>query len=200
MEQPNVLLVILDSVRAKNTSLHGHGNRTTPFLESLAHEARVYNQARAPSIHSVASHASIFTGLHVPEHKVQAHESQLDPKSTIWRELSDDWGYETGLFTPNVVVTLSSNLSESFNTVDGPRGDVSYRIFEKALSPMDVEGHQTKSEYLRRSFNSDAPIRAILNGLYFLHGGSTSEEDESAMVYVNSFLEWVSSVDGQWAA
>jgi glucan phosphoethanolaminetransferase (alkaline phosphatase superfamily) len=35
----NVLLVILDSVRAKNTSLHGYGERTTPFLESFAEEA-----------------------------------------------------------------------------------------------------------------------------------------------------------------
>lgn len=201
MGEPNILLVILDSVRARNTSLHGYGNQTTPYLETLAEESQVYEQARAPSIHSVSSHASIFTGLHVPEHGVTAHESELAPESTIWHELANEHGYTTGLFSPNVVVTLSSNLADAFETVDGPRGDVSYRLFEDALSPMDIEGHQTHTEYLRRCFNSDKPIRAILNGLYFVRGGSDSGDvDESAPVYIDSFLDWSVSIDGPWAA
>jgi arylsulfatase A-like enzyme len=201
MDSPNVLLVVLDSVRVKNTSLHGHGNQTTPYLEELATESRVYNQARAPSIHSVSSHASIFTGYHVPEHGVTAHESRLDPKSTIWSELATEKGYTTGLFSPNVVLTRSSNLADAFDTVDGPRGAVRYRLFEEALSPMDIEGHQTNREYLKRCFASDKPIRAVLNGLFFLYGGTGgSEKDESGSVYVNSFLEWSKSVDEPWAA
>jgi len=201
MSVPNVLLVVLDSVRARNTSLYGYGNRTTPYLERLATESHVYEQARAPSIHSVSSHASLFTGLHVPEHGVTAHESELAPESTIWHELATDHGYETGLFSPNVVVTLSSNLAEPFDTIEGPRGDVSYRLFENALSPMDVEGHQTNLEYLSRCFRSGAPIRSILNGLYFVRGGSGGvDADETAPVYIDSFLEWSGSVDGPWAA
>lgn len=201
MGEPNILLVILDSVRARNTSLHGYGNQTTPYLETLAEESQVYEQARAPSIHSVSSHASIFTGLHVPEHGVTAHESELAPESTIWHELASEYGYATGLFSPNVVVTLSSNLADAFETVDGPRGDVRYRLFEDALSPMDVEGHQTHTEYLRRCLNSEKPIRAILNGFYFVNGGSDAGDvDESAPVYIDSFLDWSASFDGPWAA
>lgn len=201
MRKPNILLVVLDSVRARNTSLHGHGNQTTPYLETLTKEAHVYEQARAPSIHSVSSHASIFTGLHVPEHGVTAHESELSPESTIWHELASEQGYVTGLFSPNVVVTMSSNLADAFTTVDGPRGDLRLRLFQDVLSPMDIEGHQTNTEYLRHCLNSNKPIRAILNGLYFIRGGSGGGDvDESAPVYVNSFLDWSASVDGPWAA
>jgi len=201
MNSPNVLLVILDSVRAKNMSLHEYGARTTPFLERFADEAEVYEQARAPSIHSVSSHASIFTGYHVPEHGVTKHESELDPKSTIWHELANDYEYETGIFTPNVVVSVSSNLVEPFQTVDGPRQDPGHRYFESGIAPSDIEGHQTNREYLTRCFNSDAPLRSVINGLYFqYYDGGTDTEDESATEYIDSFLDWSGARDGPWAA
>jgi arylsulfatase A-like enzyme len=201
MPDSNVLLVILDSVRAKNTSLHGYGERTTPFLESFAEEAEWYRQARAPSIHSVASHASIFTGLHVTQHGVTKHESRLDPNATIWSMLSKQ-GYETGLFTPNVVVTESSNLAEPFDIVSGPRRDPKHRYFENALSPNDIEGHQSKAEYLARCLMSSKPFRSAFNGLYFL-ADNTEEydpEQESAKGYIEEFTDWILKEDGPWAA
>ena len=201
MDSPNVLLVILDSVRARNMSLYDYGARTTPFLERFAGEAAVYKQSRAPSIHSVASHASIFTGYHVPEHGVTKHESELDPTSTIWHELAADHGYETGIFTPNVVVGVSSNLTDPFDTIDGPRQDPGHRYFEAGIAPSDIEGHQTNREYLGRCFNSDAPLRSVANGLYFqYYDGGTEAEDESATEYIDSFLDWSGSRDGPWAA
>lgn len=201
MAAPNVLLVILDSVRAKNTSLHGHGNRTTPFLEAFADDARVYEQARAPSIHSVASHASIFTGYHVPEHGVTKHESDLDPETTIWRDLAVDHGYDTALFSPNVVVTVSSNLSDAFGTVDGPRSDPGHRFFDAGLAPTDVEGHQTNGEYLRRCLRSEAPLKSVVNGLYFqYYDGGSGDADETATEYIDSFLDWSASKRTPWAA
>ncbi len=36
---PNVLLVVIDSVRARNWSLYGYRRETTPFLESVAAES-----------------------------------------------------------------------------------------------------------------------------------------------------------------
>ena len=36
MSRPNVLLVVLDSVRAKNAGLYGHHRETTPFLSAYA--------------------------------------------------------------------------------------------------------------------------------------------------------------------
>ncbi|WP_153553804.1 sulfatase-like hydrolase/transferase [Halomicrobium sp. LC1Hm] len=201
MTAPNVLLVILDSVRARNTSLHGYGDRTTPFLDSFAGEAEWYRQARAPSIHSVASHASLFTGLHVDQHGVTKHESRLAPDATVWSDLAER-GYETGLFTPNVVVTESSNLAEPFDTVDGPRRDPKHRYFEDALSPTDVEGHQTNVEYLRRCVASGKPLRSAFNGLYFLSSNKEAydPEREAGTEYVESFLQWSDERDGPWAA
>lgn len=201
MSDVNVLLIILDSVRAKNTSLHGHNEQTTPFLESFTDEAEWYRQARAPSIHSVASHASIFTGLHVTQHGVTKHESRLNPDATVWSMLSEQ-GYETGLFTPNVVVTESSNLAEPFDIVSGPRRDPKHRYFDNALSPNDIEGHQTKAEYLMRCLNSGRPLRSVFNGLYFLADNTEDYDPEqsSAKRYIEEFTDWTAEKDGPWAA
>ena len=97
--QPNVLLIILDSVRARNLSLYGHLNETTPFLESFAEEATVYTNARSPSIGSRPSHASLFTGYHAAETGISGSR-KLKRGTTIWEELRDD-GYETAVFSDN---------------------------------------------------------------------------------------------------
>jgi len=59
---PNVLLLIWDTVRADHLGLHGYGRDTTPFLESLAREAVVFDRAFVTAPWTLASHGSIFTG------------------------------------------------------------------------------------------------------------------------------------------
>lgn len=198
--KPNVLLVVLDSVRARNTSLHGYERDTTPFLNEFAESATWYRQARAPSIHSIASHTSIFTGLHVDEHRLTEHESRIHPGNTIWEELSDDHGYETGLFTPNVIVTESSNIDEGFDTVIGPRRRTG-PPFPEALDPTDVS-ELTPEHYLRAALDSDKPLRSLANGVSAKFGWLDSHDPvaEAGDHYVEAFLSWESERDGPWAA
>ena len=115
-DRPNVLLVVLDSVRARNCSLYGHRHATTPFLESLASESTVYAQARAPSNWSLPSHVSLFTGIEAHAHKVTTHD-RLRPGHTVFDAL-DGRGYRTGLFTENgFLASHGAGLYEAFETV-----------------------------------------------------------------------------------
>ena len=112
----NVLLVVLDSVRAANCSLYGYGRTTTPALESLADSATVYRSARAPSNWTLPSHVSLFTGLETDAHGVTIHD-RLEPGHTVWDDLADA-GYDTGLFTENgFVADHEVGLSDPFDTV-----------------------------------------------------------------------------------
>jgi len=202
MSSPNVLLVLLDSTRARNCSLHGHAAETTPFLSAFADEATVFEQARAPSIHSVASHASIFSGYHVEEHGVTEHKDFLRPEATIWHDLGADNGYETGFFTPNVIVTETSNLGDAFDTCVGPKRTKSH-LFERALAPNDVEGNLTPKEFARLALGDDRPVRSVLNGVYeklSSRGGSQDPDAEDADVYVDEFEAWLDDRSGPWAA
>jgi arylsulfatase A len=130
----NVLLVVLDSVRAANCSLYGYPRPTTPTLDSLADEATVYEQARAPSNWSLPSHVSLFTGLATDAHRVTVHDA-LEPGHTLWDDLSGA-GFDTGLFTENgFVASHPVGLDAPFDTVvtvtgeeqaDGDRPDGFY--------------------------------------------------------------------------
>ena len=118
MDRSNVLLVVLDSVRAANTSLLGHPNRTTPTLDRFAERATVYRQARAPGVWSLPSHVSLFTGLDVPEHGVTI-DRRIEPGHTVFEALAET-GYATGVFTSNVYITDHPvGIGDCFETVVG---------------------------------------------------------------------------------
>ena len=126
----NVLLIVLDSVRAANCSLYGYRWDTTPELDALAAESTVYDGARAPSNWTVPSHVSTFTGLPTHVHGVTIHD-RLDPGHTVFERLAAS-GYDTGLFTRNgFLASHEVGIHEAFETVEtaddgfdgGSRGD-----------------------------------------------------------------------------
>jgi arylsulfatase A-like enzyme len=59
---PNVLLVVLDTVRADHSSLYGYPRPTTPTLQRLARGGIRFERARAAAPWTLPSHASLFTG------------------------------------------------------------------------------------------------------------------------------------------
>jgi arylsulfatase A-like enzyme len=58
---PNVLLLVLDTVRADRLSLYGYERPTTPNLDRLAHQGIRFDGARAAAPWTLPSHASFFT-------------------------------------------------------------------------------------------------------------------------------------------
>lgn len=203
MRDPNILLIVLDSVRARNCSIYNHDNETTPFLSSFASRATVFEQARAPSIHSVSSHASMFSGYHTEQHGVTEHTSELSPEYNIWRELSEEYGYQTGIFSPNSIVMETSNLSECFDHRVGPNRTTADRLFDDAIAPEDIADEVGSLEYASEALRTDAPLRSLVNGLYYkfaYHTGSVDPESESADVYIGEFIDWIDGRDAPWAA
>ena len=59
---PNVLLIVLDTVRADHLSLYGHDRPTSTTLERLAKQGLRFDRARAAAPWTLASHATLFTG------------------------------------------------------------------------------------------------------------------------------------------
>jgi len=60
--RPDVLLVVLDTVRADHTSTYGYARETTPRLDALAEVGVVFEDVTAPAPWTWPSHASLFTG------------------------------------------------------------------------------------------------------------------------------------------
>ncbi|MFB6137290.1 MAG: sulfatase [Halobacteriaceae archaeon] len=206
-DRPNVLLVVLDSVRAANTSLHGHEHATTPFLEEFADRATVFEQARSPGTWSLPSHAAIFTGYHVAEHGVTRARHRLEPGHTVFEELRDEHGYATGVFSENTWITdMDVGLKEAFDTVEGARN----LLFPDAIDPSNfvlTEGQGKYLEFLRYCLGRDDTLRSLANGAYtklaWDYPGLLPDRFSSstpADVYTDLLLDWADERDGPWAA
>jgi arylsulfatase A-like enzyme len=61
-ERPDVLLVVLDTVRADRTSSYGYARPTTPQLDAVALAGVLFEDVTAPGPWTWPSHASLFTG------------------------------------------------------------------------------------------------------------------------------------------
>lgn len=205
--RPNVLLIILDSVRAGNTSLHNHEHKTTPFLETFAEEATLYEQARSPGTWSLPSHTSMFTGLHVEEHRITRAKHSLEPDHTIFETLQNEYGYETGVFSENTWITdMDVGLKSAFGTIEGARN----LPYPNAVDPSNFvlsEGQGQYLNYLRHCLNSEAPLKSLANGVvtklawdYPRYLPDTLNASTPAEVYADLFLDWEHNCDGPWAA
>lgn len=87
--KPNLVLVVMDTVRADHLSLYGYTRKTSPVLEQLAKESAVFTNAFATADFTLPAHASIFTGLYPSWHR--AHSAP--PQFPFGRRLDD--GIET---------------------------------------------------------------------------------------------------------
>jgi len=209
---PNILLVILDSARVHNMGVYGYERNTTPFLEGFVEKSTLYEQARSPGIHSIASHVSMFTGYHIHEHRAKYHESHIDVNKTVWKHLTKEHGYKTGLFTANHIVASTSNLSKSFTTVDKPAQKKSVysrreKLFEDAYGPRDTKVRLSILGNINESITNDRPIRSLANCVW---EATRITEDKlrknrdhrtvSGEKYIDSFLSWKDAQNGPWAA
>lgn len=97
---PNVLLIVLDTVRADRLSLYGHFRETTPNLKRLADRGVRFNQARAAASWTLPSHAAMFTGRWPGELDVE-RRGWLDGAHPTLAEWLRDTGRATAGFVAN---------------------------------------------------------------------------------------------------
>lgn len=202
--QPNILLVVLDSVRARNVGLHGYPRDTTPFLSEFASEATVYEQARTAGARSITGHASLFTGRTVEEHGLTSADQKLQRGSTIFETLNDE-GYDTAVFSENVWITdVDIGLRNGFDTVVGPQ-NIPFPTALDGRRFVAEEGRGNYAEFIRACLQHDQPLRSLANGVStkltsdypWLYPFDSSPPGD---VYIDRFLDWHADRDGPWGA
>ena len=134
VDSPNVLLITLDTLRARNTSVYGYTRSTTPFLEEFSDRADLFVNSYASSDMTLSTHASLFTGLLPSRHGAHTTKTFV---STGWsgipaqpgRRLGDDRdtiaeilerkGYLTAAVVSNIgYLGGSFGLDQGFQVLD----------------------------------------------------------------------------------
>jgi arylsulfatase A-like enzyme len=116
-DRPNILLIVLDTVRADHLSLYGYERETTPFLEIMARESAVFDNAFAASPWTLPSHATLFTGLYPSQHNTHGEHFWLDDSYRTLAEILREAGYQTVCFSNNDYVSSFHNLVQGFERV-----------------------------------------------------------------------------------
>ncbi len=98
--RPNVLLIVMDNVRAENLSLYGYNRQTTPTLDELARAAIRFDSARSAAPWTLPSHASMFTGRWPHQLSVDWDRGLDETHATLAEYLADK-GYTTAGFVGN---------------------------------------------------------------------------------------------------
>lgn len=97
---PNVLLLVLDTVRALSLSVYGYARPTTPTLEQLAARGVRFDRAVATAPWTLPTHSSLFTGRYA--HEISAGYSvPLDGTFPTLAERLTTMGYLTAGFAAN---------------------------------------------------------------------------------------------------
>jgi arylsulfatase A-like enzyme len=131
---------VWDTVRADHTSLYGYDKPTTPFLESWAKDARVFDDGLSASSWTVPSHASMFTGLLPAEHGAQHEHEYLAPELLTIAEILQQAGYQTFAWTANPHLGDEENFLQGFETKRHPWDeDQIERAFEVLASKLPPE-------------------------------------------------------------
>jgi arylsulfatase A-like enzyme len=114
-DQPNVILIVLDTVRASNLSCYGHRRQTSPHLDELAAQAILYRRAVSPSPWTVPSHASLFTGLYPSQHGVHRRFHLLKPDVPVLPQTLQQQGYQTVSFSCNPWISHEFGFDRGFD-------------------------------------------------------------------------------------
>lgn len=112
---PNIVWIVLDTVRADGIGGTLNGQPITPAIDQLAAEGTTYVSAYAPAPWTVPSHASMFTGRYPFEHQATHSTLSLPLSAVTIAERLQNRGYETGAFTCNSWLNEHNGFSQGFD-------------------------------------------------------------------------------------
>lgn len=129
---PNVVVIVVDTLRADHLSSYGYSRPTSPFLEQMSQQGTQFQDAISPSSWTLPAHQSILSGRYPHEHG-QVREQMVNQNlPSLGRALAAQ-GYRTGAFSANTdFFCRRAGFAASFQHFEDyfySAGDMVYRTF-----------------------------------------------------------------------
>lgn len=137
---PNIILIVIDTLRADHLSIYGYERETTPWLTQESSHAVVFTKALSPSSWTKPSVASFLTSRYPGIHSVTGWLDIVPSQLTTIPEVLGERGYQTAGFSANLFVNADYNYAQGFETFYPIRGHGPKQL----LFPMDILFSQIK--------------------------------------------------------
>ena len=113
--RPNVLIYMIDTLRADHAGLYGYARQTTPFLTKLGASGVVFDDCQAQATWTKASTASLMTSLYSFTHGIVNDYDTIPKGSYTLAEQLRAAGYVTASVVANPFAGRTTGLQRGFD-------------------------------------------------------------------------------------
>ena len=130
----NVLLIVVDALRASHLPQYGYERTTFPVLETLPNTVVFFKRCVTSSSWTSPSVASMVTSLYPSQHGVLSFGQQLMDESLTLAEILHQHGYTTACFSANTLVSPLFNFDQGYDYFPEFRPSVRYNLVKALMS------------------------------------------------------------------
>jgi arylsulfatase A-like enzyme len=141
-ERPNVIVYLIDTLRADHLGCYGYPREVSPAIDAFARDGVLFEHAVAQSSWTRAGVASLFTGLWPAAHGANRRRHTLSPEALTLAELLSAAGYRTAGIVTNPNVADRFGFAQGFDDYEllsGAESDAA-SVTRKAVEWLDREG------------------------------------------------------------
>ncbi len=122
--RPNVLIFMVDTLRADALTPYGYEQDTSPEVAEFAADAVLFRDCRATTSWTKPSVASLFTSLYPTAHACVQQREVLVPEAETLAEVFRSAGWRTAAFSDNPFITPEFGFGQGFDHFDAVRPSV----------------------------------------------------------------------------
>ena len=116
----NVVLITIDTLRARNLGIYGYSRDTSPNIDALGREGAVFLHAYANTSWTIPSLASLLTSRHATQHRTVQPRSTLSDRLPYLPALLKQRGYATATFLQSAYPILTMGFGRGFDLMERP--------------------------------------------------------------------------------
>jgi len=143
---PNVILIVVDTLRADHLSCYGYNRNTTPVIDELSEQSVLFRNAISSAPWTTPSVVTTFTSQYPAAVGIEAEPIVLGNEFLTLAEILKGGNYDTQGIVSHILVSSTLGFDQGFNSYDeeNARGEdhiSSPSITEKAISYIERRGN-----------------------------------------------------------
>jgi len=204
----NLLVIVVDTLRADHLGCYGYANISTPHIDDLAKKGVLFKNVISHTPMTLPSHCSIFTGTYPQYHKVVDNGGyRLSDSAVTLAEIMKDAGYTTAAFVSTMVLDSRFGLKQGFDTymdkMEKPKTKrvINFMDEERTADKVTQDAVKWLSENKHKKFflwvhyydphniyNPPSPYRELYS--HNLYDGEIAFTDEQIGILLSSLKEF----------
>jgi arylsulfatase A-like enzyme len=176
-DKPNVILVVLDALRADHLSCYGYERETSPHIDRLAQEGVTFLRVRSHGNRTILAMPALFTSLYPSINGAYGLRDvvvPLDESRTTIAEMLQENGYRTVGLMSNVFLKRSYGLIQGFETIEEFNAGVYSLSLFKVFHQLGIHRRPRDLAHISPSAETVADqalywIRTLHSGPFFLY-------------------------------